>query len=292
MSIPVILSTGSLFNFDVDTAMALASEAGFDGVELMVDWRRETYQVEHLQKLINRHSLPILAVHSPFAKMFMPDWPHDPVESIQRSVRLAETVGAKTVVVHPPERWLRFQALMIGPNLARKVTLPLPVISPGQLGRWLREALPAFQAQTEVKVAVENMPCRRLGPFQLEPHHFHTPQMLNQFQHLTLDTTHVGTRETDLLAFHRQVEARVAHIHLSNFNGKEHQLPHDGTLPLAALLQRLAQQAFTGLISLELSPSSLQVEDEAQLRHNLKASLAFCREALAARTPANEATQR
>jgi len=40
--IPVILSTGSLFNFDVDTVMALAAETGFDGVELMVDWRRET----------------------------------------------------------------------------------------------------------------------------------------------------------------------------------------------------------------------------------------------------------
>jgi sugar phosphate isomerase/epimerase len=292
MSIPVILSTGSLFNFDIDTAMALASEAGFDGIELMVDWRRETYQVEHLQKLMSRHQLPILAIHSPFAKMFMPDWPRDPVESIQKSVQLAETLGARTVVVHPPERWLRFQALMISPNQARKLSLPLPVISPGRLGRWLREELPAFQAQTEVKVAVENMPCRRLGPFKLEPHHFHTPQMLNQFQHLTLDTTHVGTRETDLLAFHRQVEARVAHIHLSNFNGKEHQLLHNGVLPLAALLQRLAQQAFAGLVSLELSPSSLHVEDEAQLRHNLKASLVFCREALAAKIPANEADRR
>src|SRR5262245_24770008 len=111
MNIPVILSTGSLFNFDVDTAMALASEAGFDGIELMVDWRRETYQPEHLQKLMDRYQLPILAIHSPFAKMVMPDWPADPVESIQRAVRLAETVGAKTVVVHPPGRWLRFQAV-------------------------------------------------------------------------------------------------------------------------------------------------------------------------------------
>ena len=49
MSIPIILSTGSLFNFDVDTAMGLAAEAGYDGVELMIDWRRETYQQEHLQ---------------------------------------------------------------------------------------------------------------------------------------------------------------------------------------------------------------------------------------------------
>jgi sugar phosphate isomerase/epimerase len=292
MSIPVILSTGSLFNFDVDTAMGLAAEAGYDGIELMIDWRRETYQPEHLQKLIARHRLPILAIHSPFARMFMPDWPRDPVESIQRSVQLAETVGARTVVAHPPERWLRFQAVMVSPGRDRKVTVPLPVIGPGKLGRWLKEGLPAFQAKTKVKIAIENMPCRRLGPFQLEPHHFSTPQQLNQFQYLTLDTTHVGTRYTDLLAFHQQLESRVAHVHLSNFNGKEHQLPQSGMLPLADLLRRLVQQQFQGLISLELSPSSLQVEDETRLRHHLRASLAFCRETLGVKPAVDEATVR
>jgi sugar phosphate isomerase/epimerase len=136
------------------------------------------------------------------------------------------------------------------------------------------------------------MPCRRFGPFQLEPHHFSTPQQLNQFQYLTLDTTHVGTRYTDLLAFHQQIASRVAHIHLSNFNGKEHQLPHKGMLPLAELLRRLAQQQFQGLISLELSPSSLEVEAETQLRRHLQDSLAFCREALAVKTPIDEAAGR
>jgi hypothetical protein len=63
-------------------------------------------------------------------------------------------------------------------------------------------------------------------------------------------------------------------------------------LPLAELLRRLAQQQFQGLISLELSPSSLEVEDETRLRHHLRASLAFCREALAVKTPAAEAAVR
>jgi sugar phosphate isomerase/epimerase len=46
--IPIIFSTGSLYTFDVDTAMALAAEAGFAGIELMVDWRRETYERKNL----------------------------------------------------------------------------------------------------------------------------------------------------------------------------------------------------------------------------------------------------
>jgi sugar phosphate isomerase/epimerase len=278
--IPVILSTSSLFNFDVDTVMALAAEVGFDGVELAVDWRRETYEPDHLKRLISRHQLPILAIHSPFNQMFLPGWPDDPVESLKASVRLAEQVGAQTVVVHPPGRWLRLQALIASPSQTRKLSLPLPLVGLGRLGRWLRQELAGFQATTRVKVAVENMPCRRFGPFRLEPHHFYTPTMLNQFQYLTLDTTHVGTRKVDLLAFYEQVAARVVHVHLSNYNGQEHQLPHQGELPLAAFLSRLAQIQFQGLVSLEVGPMSLQAEDEAQLRYNLGESLAFCQRRL------------
>lgn len=262
--------------------MALAAEAGFDGVELMVDWRRETHHPGHLQKLMRRHNLPILAVHSPFIKMLGHDWPNNPVDSIKQSVQLAQAVGAQTVVVHPPGRWMRLQALMATPYRVRKISLPLPVVGLGQLGQWLRQELLNFQAQTDVKIAVENMPCRRLGPIRLEPHHYPTPAQLNQFQYLTLDTTHVGTRHTDLLAFYQKIEPRVAHVHLSNFNGKEHQLPDNGHLPLAALLRRLVQNNFQGLVSLELNPQSLQAENETRLKQNLKRSLAFCQQALCA----------
>jgi len=277
---PIILSTGSLFNFDVDTVMALAAEAGFDGIELMVDWRRETHEPTHLQKLIARHNLPILAVHSPFVKMFSQSWPEDPIASLKQSVALAETVGAQTVVVHPPGRWVRFQGYVTTPYRSRKISLPLALLGEGQLGRWLRQELTAFQTTTSVKITVENMPCRWLGPIRLEPHHYADPALLNHFQYLTLDTTHVGTRKVDLLAFYAQIAPRVTHIHLSNFNGKEHQLPGDGSLPLAALLKKLVQNQYQGLISLELNPQSLQSENEAQLKQNLRDSLAFCQQAL------------
>jgi sugar phosphate isomerase/epimerase len=277
--IPIILSTGSLFNFDVDTVLALAGETGFDGVELVIDWRRETHQADHLQKLIDRRHLPILAVHSPFAS-FPPTWPREPVALIKQSVRLAEAVRAQTVVVHPPARWVRLQGIIAAPQQSWKISLPLPLGGPGSLGRWLRQDLAGFQATTGVKIAVENMPRRWLGPWQLEPYHFNTPSRLNEFQYLTLDTTHVGTWREDLLAVYRQVKARVAHIHLSNYNGQEHQLLTNGALPLAAFLAELVADSFNGLISLELGPISLQAESEERLRQNLRESLIFCRRAL------------
>ena len=280
MTIPVILSTGSLFNFDVDTVMGLAQETGFDGVELMVDWRRETYTPDHLQRCMRRYNLPILAVHSPFNKSFLSDWPSDPIASIKASVQLAERLGARTVIVHPPGRWLRIQGLVTLPDSSRKISLPLPVVRPGKLGHWLQNDLAEFQSKTAVKIAVENMPCRWFGPIRLEPHHYPNLDTLNRFPYLTLDTTHVGTRRTDLLAFYEKVEARVAHVHLSNFNGKEHQLPNQGFLPLTDLLKRLKQHVFQGLVSLELNPTSLQAGDESKLKKNLRDSLSFCLQAL------------
>jgi sugar phosphate isomerase/epimerase len=285
MPIPIILSTGSLFTYDMDTVMALACETGFDGIELMVDWRRETHQPEHLQRLMARHNLPILAVHSPFAKMSIYGWPAHPVEVIKQTVRLAEELGAKTVVVHPPGRWVRFQGILLTPHRLRKISLPLPVMGQGTLGRWLKHDLPKFQATTSVKIAVENMPCRRVGHIQLEPHHFYHPHDLKQFQFLTLDTTHVGTRYADLLDFYEKIWQQVVHIHLSNFNGKEHQLPHNGHLPLDRFLTQLTKNQFDGLVSLELGPGSLQAEDETRVRQNLRDSLQFCRQALRVQMP-------
>lgn len=279
MTIPIILSSGSLFNFDLDTVMALAAEAGFAGLELMVDGRHETYHPAHLEKLMARHRLPILAVHAPFASFPLP-WLHDPVSLIKQSVHLAELLGARTVVVHPPARWVRVQGVVLAPHSMHKLSLPLPWAGPGLLGRWLRQELPTFQAQTRVKIAVENMPRRWVGPWQLEPYHFNNASQLSQFSYLTLDTTHVGTWREDLLGFYRQIKPHVAHIHLSNYNGREHQLLDKGLLPLAAFLAELAHDNFDGLVSLELGPISLQADDEIMLKQNLQESLTFCRQAL------------
>lgn len=282
MASPIILSTGSLYSFDVSTVMALADEIGFDGLELIVDWRWETYQPAHLEKLMSCYNLPILAVHSPFASGLIQGWPSEPVARIKQSVYLAESLGAQTVVVHPPQRWVRLQGIVAAPNRAWKISVPLPVAGPGQLGRWLRRDLADFQAKTPVKITLENMPCRRLGPLKLEPHYFVQPAQLQHFQYLTLDTTHLGTRQTDLLGFYRQLKEKVVHIHLSNYNGRQHQLLGDGKLPLAPFLAELARDNFGGLISLELSPFSLQAENQDALKQHLRDSLAFCRAALTA----------
>ena len=63
-----ILSTGSLYNYSIDRVFAFAAEAGFDGIEMLIDHRWDTRQADYLRHLMESHSLPIPALHSPFSR--------------------------------------------------------------------------------------------------------------------------------------------------------------------------------------------------------------------------------
>jgi sugar phosphate isomerase/epimerase len=138
-----------------------------------------------------------------------------------------------------------------------------------------------YVRQQPITIAVENMPRRRfgLGGWSVNPY------LLNDLKHwgrlfpaLTLDTTHLGTWGADILAVYEEIKERVAHVHLSNFNGAEHRLLDDGHLPLAALLRALMRDHYTGIVTTELDPEALHAEDEQVVRSHLARTVAFIRE--------------
>ena len=100
----ILLSTGSLHTYGLNRAFELAAEAGYDGLEIIIDQRADTWQAHYLLRLSREVGLPIRAVHSPFL-LGIPGWPVKEGERILRTVELAETLGAKTIVVHLPTRW-------------------------------------------------------------------------------------------------------------------------------------------------------------------------------------------
>ena len=65
MTIPVVFSTGSLYPFGLDRSYGWAAEAGYDGVEIMMDERWDTVQEAYLNHLVEKHGIPILALHTP-----------------------------------------------------------------------------------------------------------------------------------------------------------------------------------------------------------------------------------
>ena len=141
MTGPVIFSTGSLYPFGLDRIYGWAAEAGFDGIEIMIDERWYTHQDSYLNHLREKHGIPILALHLPF---YRAAWGLGPGETLMRTARLSCRVEASFLVVHPPP-----------PGR------PLELWAAGPLKRVREES---------VRVAVENMPKGRIERLQYRAH--------------------------------------------------------------------------------------------------------------------------
>lgn len=274
----ITLSTGSLHSYGLNRAFELAGEVGFDGIEVLIDQRPDTFQPHYLRRLQREQELPILALHSPF---FPADtWERGDLACVRRTVALAQEVGAGVVIAHLP-RCISHVLVQFLWRKGHRAVLPVPWGGDREWLAFIQDGLAHLEAVTGVTIAVENMPARRIGPFRLNGCWLNTPQEMEVLPHITLDTTHLGTLGYDLLAVYEQLKDRVAHVHLSNFNGKEHRLLDDGHLPLAQLLEWLGADGYRGLITLETNPNALKAEDEDQVRANLRRSLDFCRQHLA-----------
>jgi len=257
------LSTGSLYTYGLDRVFALAAEAGFDGIEVLVDPRFDTRQPIYLWRLMERYGLPILSIHAPFRLRRLTAWPKTQPESIAATAELARAVGADVIIAH------------------------LPYFTERAYMRWLRNDLRAWQrAHPNPVVAVENMPLKwiRWWPFApLEMWRMNGLEEWGAFPHLTLDTTHLGTKGLDPLMVYERVRDRVVHVHLSNAHRegrrvREHRRLEDGFLQLDALIARLAQDGYDGIATVELEPEALEAEDEQKVRFHLRQQISFCRQ--------------
>ena len=253
--IPVIFSTGSLYPFGLERVFGWAAGVGFDGVEVMMDDRWDTHQPAYLNELVQRHGVPILALHPP---IYTGAWRLGREETLVRSARLARRISCPLVVAHPPP--------------------------PGRpLARWMEGPLAGARAEG-VTVAVENMPANPPGVLRVRRQSCHRPEHLKDAGEVALDTSHVGASGVDLLDAHAALAEQLGHVHLSDSNlviGKdEHRLPGKGRLPLRPFLGALASNGYQGAVSLELKPWPLGTPDPEEIPRRMKAALEFVRGAL------------
>jgi sugar phosphate isomerase/epimerase len=253
----------------------LAAEAGFDGIEVLIDHRVDTWQIENLTQLSSHYGLPIAALHTPFV-LHMPYWPAAEGARIERTVSLAETLGAGVVVAHLPTRW---PYSMI---TSRHNRFPLPHFwrSNREGVAWFEQTLPFLQAETAVKIAVEIMPMHRILRWPLNAHVWNTLGEWVRFEHLTLDTTHCATWGVDPRVAYDRAAGRVSHVHLSNLNGGQHALPQQGKLDLAKFLRHLVDAGYGGHVVVETGPEAMEAQELRRVRANLAGALAFCRQHL------------
>jgi sugar phosphate isomerase/epimerase len=256
MAVTVAFSTGSLYPFGLERVYGWVAEAGFEGVEIMMDERWDTHQDFYLRNLVERHGIPILALHPPLRRGA---WGLGPAETLVRVARLARKMDVPVVVAHPPP--------------------------PGRpLARW--KASPLREAREQgVAIAVENMPRTEAGGlFRVRRRSCYLPEHLVDVGDVTLDTSHAGASRVDLLRAHSVLADQLRHVHLSDSNleaGRdEHRLPGKGRLPLKPFLAALSTSGYAGAVSLELKPWSLGTPDPEIILERMRAARMFVTEGL------------
>jgi len=259
MSIPVIFSTGSLYPFGLARAYSWAAEAGYDGVEIMMDDRWDTHQADYLTYLSGEHGTPILALHPPLRRGA---WNLGPEETLVRVAGLARSMEVPVVVAHPPPPGRALERWKTGP---------------------LREA-----REQGVSVAVENMPGSvSRGIFGIaRPRSCYLPEHLLGLDDVTLDTSHVGASKVDLMLAYSVLAGQIRHVHLSDSDltgGDQHRLPGRGRLPLRPFLAALARGNYPGVVCLELKPWPLGAPDTKTILARMREALEFARRALGER---------
>ena len=258
MSTPVIFSTGSLHPFGLERIFDWASETGYDGMEVMMDDRWDTHQEAYLTSLAGRCGIPVHTLHPPIKRGA---WGLPAGETLVRAARLAAKVGAEVVVAHPPP-----------------AGRPLSEWKKGPLSRAREEG---------VAVAVENMPSGQAKRFSVRrSRSCYKPEHLSGLGDVTLDTSHVGASDLDLLKTLSALEGQLRHVHLSDSRLQgtdDHRLPGKGKLPLKPFLKRVGELDYPGVVSLELKPWPLGTPNPEVILKRMQEALDFTREGLEGR---------
>ncbi len=258
----VALSSASVFPDRVPDAFEIAARLGYDGLEVMVSADAVSQDVDVLRRLADYHGVPVLALHAPCLLVTQRVWGREPWGKLIRSKEVAEELGARVVVVHPPFRWQRDYARDFAAGLAR------------------------MGEESDVVFTVENMYPLRAGGAEVAPYAPHWNPVLMDSPHVTLDLSHTAVSGSDAIAMAEELGSRLAHVHMADGTGlprDEHLVPGRGTQPCAPLLEKLARDSYSGMAVLEVNTRRAASREDRLA--DLAEALAFTRRHLALGQP-------
>ncbi len=253
--IPVALSTASVFPQRVPDAFQAAARLGYDGIEIMVTTDPISQDAGVLARLSEYHGVPVLAVHAPNLLVTQRVWGLDAWGKLVRSQEMAQELGARVVVVHPPFRWQREYASKFEAGLTR------------------------MSQQSGVAFAVENLYPLRPGSSEVTAYAPHWNPVELDCPHATLDVSHAAVSGSDVQEMAALLSGRLAHVHLGDGTKPglpdEHLVPGRGSQPCAELLGQLRATGYAGAVVLEVN--TRKAASPAQRLDDLAESLDFAR---------------
>ena len=259
---PVVLSTSSVYPERTTDAFEAAARLGYDGLEVMVYTDPVSQSADALAGLTDYHQVPVLAVHTPSLLLTQLVWGREPWAKLLRAKELAERVGAKVVVLHPPFRWQRDYV------------------------RGFEEGVAKMAEETDVIFAVENMFPIRAGSTEVSGYAPHWDPTVLDLPNVTLDLSHTAASASDAIMMANELGPRLAHVHLADGTGvtsgpvpDEHLVPGRGRQPCAELLRGIAATGYRGMVVAEVKTTRAATRDDRLA--DLAETLAFARNHLA-----------
>lgn len=230
-TIPVALSSASVYPLSVHDAFSVAHDLGYDGVEVMVTNNQDSQNPQVLKTLSERYDQPILAIHAPTLLLTQQVW-GKAWNKIYMSAAMAVEVGADTVVVHPPFRWQTGYA------------------------EYFAEGIRKVVEEYGITIAVENMYPWRVRGREHKAYLPHWNPVPLNYDAVTWDFSHASIAGMDSYEEIKGLGSRLRHVHLTDgtSNGKdEHLLPGQGGQRCAEALQHLGGAAWDGVVAVEVS---------------------------------------
>jgi sugar phosphate isomerase/epimerase len=232
-AIKVALSTASVFPERTPDAFETAARLGYDALEVMVTADPVSQDAAVLRKLSDYYDIPVVAVHAPNLLITQRVWGRDPWTKLVKSRELAEAVGARVVVVHPPFIWQRDYA------------------------RDFQVGIAEMSAAGHVAFAVENLYPLLRGETEIAAYSPHWNPVEMESAAATLDVSHAAVSDSDVLAMAHALGDRLTHVHLGDGTKPglpdEHLVPGRGTQPCGELLRWLSDTGYEGYVVLEVS---------------------------------------
>lgn len=250
----IALSTSSVYPLGTAAGFELAKRVGYDGVEVMVGIDDVSANITSVRALMEAHEIPIVSVHAPCLLVTQRVWGTEHWGKLHKAAEMAMTVGADTVVVHPPFRWQR------------------------EYARGFVKGIAKLEAEYPVTFAVENMYPWRTGNRIFQAYAPGWDPTDYTYKNVTVDFSHAAVAKIDSMDLLKELGDRVAHIHLADGTGSafdEHLVPGRGNQDCGSLLSYLANSSFSGHIAVEIT--TRKAADSAAREADLREALDFAR---------------
>lgn len=263
----ISFSTATFYSRSLTYSLALARDAGFDGVELALGVGYQVGGPRHYLRAIQDVGVPVLSVHPPFLRVRVLGWPLAVTRRMTSLTSVAHLLDAPLCVSHVPD--LRSMSSYRARYFERAIALGYDNVL-GNVAITL-ESTQYLGRQThlldDVAVLAEYAVAHNCG--------------------ITLDTCHVGANGEDLMAVYEIVRPILQNVHLSDSLGsgrnvRTHVMPGEGDLPLQRLLATMARDGYDGLITMELHPREVGFVGRRRQLQRLRQALDFVRTAVGA----------